>query len=123
MNKTPKAPGYHNVNFYRVTAVEVDDDLEPDDVRIEVDRRNAIVFEYRLDGAVKQTFYDQDGQVAKTKEFLANSGPSDSVKIVSRESTRWRMTIPLVAVAVGIATALGLRCVARKASRRAERRR
>lgn len=103
----PKFPHYWTVNLYRVEAVEVRADLSPDDLRIEIVRRDSCVNEHFPDASVHQTEYDEDGRLVWEDRWFsaADSDTGDAEAIKAKHAIRWRMTIPPVAGLIGLSMA------------------
>jgi hypothetical protein len=114
-----KVPHYWTVHLFRVNAVEVRDDLSVDDVRIEIDRRNAAVNEYFPDARVRYTAFDQAGQLIEEDEYFKAAGPDtgDIAAILSAHAIPWRMGVPPAAALIGLTTAVTLTYVARRVRR------
>jgi len=116
----PRMPNYYNVFVYSVTDVRSEPDLTPESVRIDIDRRNAVVTEALPDGREVQTWYDENGTVEKTEEWYGVTWTMEEMERIqalptlSGAALPWRMFIPPVAGAVGVATALGLWFVSRR---------
>lgn len=98
-------PNFWNVWLYRVTNVQVREDLVADEVRVNIEQRNARVTEYLPHGGVHQTVYDDAGQIAGEDDWFTGAEPADPGAIVSRDSIRWRMCIPPGAALIGLTVA------------------
>jgi len=115
-------PNWHVFYVYRVTGVEVRDDLTPEDVRIGVERRNGVVIEYRaLSGREpdRVTEYDESGQVIRCEEFYG-IGPAPE-ELLGNSPAR-RRAIVVAAGGVGLLMALGVWLLAGHSARARMRR-
>lgn len=116
----PKVPQYHSICVYHVTDVASRPELTDADVRIEVERRNAFVYETDRRKGTKTIYtYDEAGNEVEASE-LNPATPIDGDNSPP-ESLTWRRAVAPAAAVVGLTVALGLGLVARRARHRSER--
>lgn len=106
-------PDRWSVSRVFVNSVETRPELSRDDLRIEVDRRQALVIESFPDGRRTATTYDDAGEVISRDVY----DPAE-VAVAAQRTARWRRAVPPVAAAVGLSTALLLSYLSRGAIRR-----
>jgi hypothetical protein len=109
-----KMPNYWNVWLYRVSSVEVCNDLTAADVQVEVERRNAAVTEYLPDGTARVTQYNERGEPTDTTSFShpVNADTGDPAAIA--RAARWNKAVGPAAGGIGLVTALALAHLARR---------
>ncbi len=106
-------PDHWSVSRVLVNSVETRPELARDDLRIEVDRRQALVIESFPDGRRMATTYDDVGEVISRDVY----DPAEAAAATQR-NTRWRRAVPPVAAVVGFSTALLLTFLSRAVVRR-----
>lgn len=122
----PKLPRSHVAMVYRVEQIERRPELTDEDVRFEVERRNAFVTEEDMadeTGARIWRYYDAEGRV-RDEDLLGPKtfNPDDPNELwrggeITRSAQRWRWLIGPAAGVVGLLTAGGLAFVARRGAR------